>query len=111
MENNQKPAVSKGKVSVVLDGGAAVTVKPYTGDVVTAKLVVPFFLFGSLTVGMEVVYAMFDDNTGVVLCRMDGEWSHEIKGDVNVEGSAAAGGISFNSHTHETPAGTSGGPN
>lgn len=110
MENNNKPAVSKGKVSVIYDGGATVTIKPYTGDVVTPKIVVPFFLLNSLTVGMEVVYAMFEDNTGVVLARMDGDWSHKLKGDIDVEGQATAGGISLNNHTHTAPDGQTSGP-
>ena len=110
MGDNMKPAVSKGKVSALHDGGKTAEVKPYTGDVVTVRLVVPFFLLGSLTVGMEVVYASFDDNTGLVLARMDGEWSHTIKGNVDVEGDASAGGIGLNSHTHSAPGGVTGGP-
>ena len=114
MENNMKPAVSKGKVSVIHDGGATVTVKPYTGDVVTPKLVVPFFLLDCLKVGMEVVYATFEDNTGVVMARMDGEWNHDLKGYVRVEENVYAAdlvaSVSFNGHTHTAPDGVTSGP-
>ena len=65
--------VQKGKVSAVLNGGKAVAVTPYTGNTVSTPVTVPFFLVGFLPVGTPVVYVVFDDNTGVVLSRMDGE--------------------------------------
>ena len=65
--------VQKGKVSAILDGGRAVTVTPYVGATVTAALTVPSFLWGVLSIGTPVVFVVFEDNTGVVLARMDGE--------------------------------------
>ena len=65
--------VQKGKVSAVLDGGRAVTVTPYTGSTVTTPITVPAFLVDFLPVGTPVVYVAFDDNTGIVLSRMDGQ--------------------------------------
>lgn len=70
--------VQKGKVSAVLDGGKAVTVTPYAGSTVTAPITVPFFLIGVLPIGTPVVYVVFDDNTGLVLSRMDGGWNEAI---------------------------------
>ncbi len=70
--------VQKGKVSTVLNGGKAVTVTPYAGSTVTATLTVPFFLIGALPIGTPVAYVVFDDNTGIVLSRMDGEWNETI---------------------------------
>ena len=70
--------VQKGKISAVLSGGKAVTVTPYVGSVVTAPITVPFFLVGALPVGTPVAYAVFDDGTGIVLSRMDGEWNKQI---------------------------------
>lgn len=70
--------VQKGKVSTVLDGGNAVTVTPYAGSTVTAPLTVPFFLVGVLPVGTPVAYVVFEDNTGIVLSRMDGKWNETI---------------------------------
>lgn len=64
--------VQKGKVSTVMDGGRAVTVTPYAGGMVTAPITVPFFLVGALPVGTPVAYVVFEDNTGIVLSRMDG---------------------------------------
>ena len=71
--------VLKGKVSDVLNGGAAVTVTPHGGGVVTVPLTVPFFLIGALAVNIPVVYSIFEDNTGIVLARMDGEWNHSLQ--------------------------------
>ena len=72
--------VQKGKIAAVLDGGKAVTVTPYTGNTVTAAITVPFFLLGALPVGTAVVYVVFNDNTGIVLSRMDGQWNENIRG-------------------------------
>lgn len=115
MSENAKPAVSKGKISALHDGGKMAEVKPYTGEVVTVRLVVPFFLFECLTVGMEVIYAAFDDNTGAILARMDGEWNHDLKGMVKVEQQVQAqdfhsSAANFNGHTHTCPDGSTGGP-
>ena len=71
--------VLKGKVSGVISGGASVTVTPYGGGVVTIPLTVPFFLIGALEVNTPVAYAVFEDNTGLVLARMDGEWNHSLQ--------------------------------
>ena len=65
--------VQKGKVSTVLNGGKSVTVVPYAGGTITNPITVPFFLVGALPVGTPVAYVVFDDNTGIVLSRMDGE--------------------------------------
>ena len=70
--------VQKGKVSAILDEGRAVTVTPYAGSTVTAALTVPFFLVGVLPVGTPVAFVVFEDNTGVVLARMDGEWNEQL---------------------------------
>ena len=64
--------VLKGKVSGILNDGTAVTVTPYGGGVVTMPLTVPYFLVGVLDVNTPVVYMVFEDNTGLVLSRMDG---------------------------------------
>lgn len=48
----------------------------------TLPLTIPWYLRGSmgkLEKGTEVVYAIFDDETGVVLTRMDGEWEGQIE--------------------------------
>lgn len=71
--------VKKGKVSTVAADGKTVMVAPSAGGIVTPPLVVPFFLIGALPVNTPVVYATFDDNTGIVLSRADGEWNHTLQ--------------------------------
>lgn len=70
--------VQKGKVSAVLDGGKMVTVTPYAGGTVTFPITVPVFLVGVLPIGTPVAYVVFEDNSGIVLSRMDGEWNDKI---------------------------------
>lgn len=48
----------------------------------TLPLTIPWYLrgsMGSLTKGTEVVYALFDDATGVILARMDGNWEGKME--------------------------------
>lgn len=71
--------IKKGNVSAVLDGGKRVTVTPVSGGIVTAPLVVPFFLIGALPVKTSVIYTVFDDNTGIVISRSDGDWNHSLQ--------------------------------
>ena len=104
--------VSKGTISALYEGEKIAVVKPYLGEVVSPRLVVPFFLFKSLEVGMPVVYAAFEDGTGVVLARMDGEWNHKIWDGVEiVTGDLKTHTVpSYHSHTHTCPDGTTSGP-
>ena len=71
--------VKKGKISAVSADGKTVVVTPYSGGIVTAPLVVPFFLVGALPINTPVVYATFDDNTGIVISRTDGDWNHGLQ--------------------------------
>lgn len=111
--------INKGTVSALLEGGKKINVKPYRGQIVTVDLIVPYFLFECLEVGMPVVYATFEDNTGIVLARMDGEWNHKLRdgvemvtGDVKITaGDLITGSVaSYNSHTHDCPDGETSGP-
>ena len=64
--------VMKGRISAILDRGDRVTVAPYGGGVVTVPLAVPTYLRGFLPVNTIVVYVVFEDNTGLILGRLDG---------------------------------------
>ena len=96
--NNSKASV----MSTTADGTA------------TLPLSIPWWLRGSmgdLSKGTEVVYALFDDATGLILSRMDGNWGGSMidAGDL-VVGSVIAqsitaesvkdSGIVLHSHTH-----------
>lgn len=67
--------INKGKIASISETTARVlpsdaTTKP------TAKIIIPWYLRGNtgLKKGTEVVYVEFDDSTGLLLCRADGEW-------------------------------------
>ena len=80
----------------------------------TLPLTIPWYLRGSmgnLSKGTEVVYAVFDDATGLILSRMDGNWSGKMDdaGDITVgkliadeviAQSVQDSGITLHSHTH-----------
>ena len=125
--------IAKGTISALYEGGRIATIKPYLGDVVTPKLVVQFHLWECLEVGMPVVYAVFEDSTGTVLARMDGEWNHKIwdgveivtgdvkvtegdvevvKGDIHIKsGDLTTQPVrSYNNHKHTCPDGSTSAP-
>ena len=97
-------------------------VLPCTADgMVTRPLTIPWWLrgkMGNLKPGDEVAYAMFEDGTGIILSRMDGEWDGTVPGSVKVEkgdvtvpdGDVTASGISLKTHTHAGVHGETSGP-
>lgn len=67
----------------------------------TAKITIPWHLRGSsgnLNKGTEVVYVEFDDATGLLLGRADGEWGAYLPS--LSAGDVTAGGVSLKSHQH-----------
>lgn len=67
--------ISKGTIASV-SGNTARVVPSDAGDRPTAKIVIPWHLRGEagrLKKGVEVVYVEFDDSTGLLLGRADGE--------------------------------------
>lgn len=126
--NSNNQMIQKGKISTV-EGAAdrngdktAARVLPCTADgMVTRPLTIPWWLrgkMGNLKPGDEVAYAMFEDGTGIILSRMDGEWDGTVPGSVKVEkgdvtvpdGDVTASGISLNTHTHTGVHGETSGP-
>lgn len=119
--------IQKGKISTIeepLDVNGNQTrarVIPEQADgVVTKPLVIVDQLrgeAGKLTKGTEVVFAVFPDQSGVILCRADGEWNGTIYGDTKVVGKIEAEDVktdvleSVNAHIHggvETGSGNTG---
>lgn len=120
--------IDKGTISRILpekdwNGHARkATINPCTNaGAVTPALTIPWHLrgqIGALKVGDTVAYALFDDGTGIILERLDGEWRGIIDypttttGDVVNEKSVTTVGKtttadlstgsvgSYNSHTH-----------
>ena len=127
--NSNNQMIQKGKISTV-EGAAdrngdktAARVLPCTADgMVTRPLTIPWWLrgnMGNLKPGDEVAYAMFEDGTGIILSRMDGEWDGTVPGSVKVEkgnvsvpdGDVIASGTSLTAHTHTGVHGETSGPN
>jgi hypothetical protein len=72
---------------------------------VSRPLVIPFWLrgvFGNLSKGVEVVYSTFDDESGIILSRFDGEWIGQfVPGTVTIKsGDVFADNISLKHHRH-----------
>lgn len=126
--NSNNQMIQKGKISTV-EGAAdrngdktTARVLPCTADgMVTRPLTIPWWLrgkMGNLKPGDEVAYAMFEDGTGIILSRMDGEWNGTVPGSVKVEkgdvtvpdGDVTASGISLKTHTHAGVHGETSGP-
>lgn len=105
--------INKGKIASI-SGNTARVVPSDASAKPTAKITIPWHLrgdTGNLKKGTEVVYVEFDDATGLLLGRADGEWGAYLPslsaGDVK------AGGISLKNHKHggvATGSGTTGTP-
>lgn len=65
--------VNKGKIASIDNTTARILPCNYKNKT-TAKIVIPKFLRDNLKKGDEVVYIQFDDATGVILGKMDGEY-------------------------------------
>ena len=112
--------INKGTIAGI-EGNTARVVPSDTGTKPTAKIVIPWHLrgdTGKLQKGMAVVYGEFDDATGLLLGRADGEWGAYLPsltaGSVSVpKGDVTASGVSLSGHKHggvETGSGSTGKP-
>lgn len=140
--NSNTQMIQKGTISSVEgatdrnDDKTKARVLPCTADgMVTRPLTIPWWLrgkMGNLKPGDEVAYVMFEDGTGVILTRMDGDWDGTVPGDITVikgsvevtegdltvttrsisvpVGDVVASGISHTSHTHTGVHGETTGP-
>lgn len=136
--------IDKGHISQILPAkdwnglSTQAIVDPCTNaGALTAPLTIPWYLrgkMGGLKIGDCVAYAVFDDTTGVIIDRLDGEWTGIIDypttttGDVvheknvQTDGSQTTKGKtttadlttgsvgSYNGHVHTCPDGTTSGP-
>ena len=56
----------------------------------TLPLTIPWYLrgkMGNLKIGDLVIFSLFDDFSGIIFARMDGEWSGIIPGNLQILGS------------------------
>lgn len=99
--------INKGTISSI-EGNTARVVPSDAGAKPTAKITIPWHLRGStgnLSKGTAVVYVEFDDATGLLLGRADGEWGAYLPsltaGSVSTpKGDVTAKGVSLSGHTH-----------
>lgn len=67
------------------------------GGSVTRPLTIPWYLrstMGNLAPGIEVVYALFEDRTGYILGRFDGNFQKNIPYDLIIDGNTTTNGES-----------------
>lgn len=121
--NSNNQMIQKGTISSI-EGASdrngdptRARVLPSTADgAVTRPLTIPWYLrgeMGNLAPGTEVIYAVFEDGTGSIITRMDGEWSGTVLGDISVKkgkvdvlnGDVKAENISLKNHTHSESSG------
>ena len=105
--------VNKGKIASI-SGNIARVVPCDASAKPTAKITIPWHLrgkSGNLKKGTVVVYAEFDDSTGLLLGRADGEWGEFIP-ELDTD-KVTASGVNLKTHKHggvEPGSGTSGVP-
>lgn len=108
--------IYKGKIGSISGNTARVIPSDASGKP-TAKITIPWHLrgdSGKLKKGTEVVYVEFDDSTGLLLGRADGEWGAYLPS--LSAGEVSAGGVSLKSHKHsyswgdDAGSGTTGAP-
>lgn len=66
------------------------SINPATNSgAITPMLTIPWYLrgkCGNLKIGDEVAYSLFDDGTGVIIDRLDGEWDGHFDYDTTTTG-------------------------
>lgn len=93
--------INKGKIASI-SGNTARVVPSDANAKPTAKITIPWHLrgdTGNLKKGTEVVYVEFDDTTGLLLGRADGEWGAYLPS--LSAGDVTAGGVNLKNHTHK----------
>lgn len=98
-------SIDKGKITSI-DGNVARVVPCNESGLVSAAVVIPWHLrgaSGNLKKGTEVVYALFEDQTGILLGRADGNWGNFVP---TLEANTlSASGVSLAAHTHSVSEG------
>ncbi len=92
--------IDKGKITSI-DGNSVRVVPCNESGLVSARVVIPWHLrsnSGNLTKGTEVIYAIFDDQTGILIGRADGNWGSFLPG-LTVGGTLNAAGVTADEMT------------
>lgn len=124
-----KGTISSIESEPVDDNGYPTTAKIISsiGGAVTRPLIIPWYLrstMGNLETGVEIVFVLFEDKTGYIIGRFDGNIQTNIPYDIVISGNATISGSvtaadfisasygSTNSHTHtDSQGGTTSPPN
>lgn len=109
--------INKGRIATI-EGNTARVVPSDAGAKPTAKITIPWHLrgdTGKLNKGTAVVYVEFDDSTGLLLGRADGEWGEYVPrlhaGNIAITGGdIVAAGVSLRKHKHSGIDGETSGP-
>jgi len=59
-------------------------------EIETRYLTIPWYLrgkMGNLEIGTEIIFEIFEDLSGFIFARVDGEWTEELHGDIVIHGS------------------------
>jgi hypothetical protein len=111
--------IRKGKISSLegttdVDGNHTQARITY-GEIVSPPITIPWWLrggLGNLQPQDEIAFSLFDDLTGIIWSRLDGEGGKEIPWDIIIKGGASVTGkvtaselttdsvASYNSHVH-----------
>lgn len=93
--------IDKGKIATI-NGTTCRVIPSNSPNLVSSNIVIPWHLQGSagnLTKGTEVIFATFDDQTGILLARADGVWNASLP-------ALTVGGINVSNHTHSVSEGS-----
>lgn len=115
--------IEKGTIAGI-NGNKARVVPSAASGRPTAQITIPWHMrgqSGSLQKGTEVAFVLFEDSTGLLLGRMDGEWGAYLPGlsagsiaagsVTSDKGDVTASGVSLKNHRHggvETGSGDTG---
>lgn len=60
----------------------------------TLPITIPWYLrgkMGRLEKGTEIAFVVFEDSTGIIFSRIDGDWDGVIEDDITVKGNLTVG--------------------
>lgn len=92
--------INKGTIASI-SGNTARVAHTAQEETPTAMITIPWHLrgaAGNLKKGTEVVYVEFDDHTGLLLGRADGDWGEYLPA-LNAD-KVTAGGVNLATHRH-----------
>ena len=93
--------IQKGEIASIKGNYARIVPSAATAQPTAEIITIPWHLrgdAGKLKKGTKVVYVEFEDNTGLLLGRADGDWGEYLPN--LTAGNVTSGGVSLKNHTH-----------